>query len=63
MFKFKDGKPDEVISARNIKYCESKSCKTKTAITNGKGAVFSRKCATCAPICFEPTQSANDISF
>lgn len=41
MFKFKDGKPDEVISARNIKYCESKSCKTKIAITQMERALYS----------------------
>ena len=63
MCKSKDRKPHEKISARNIKRCESKRCKTKSALTNGEVAVFSRKSAACAHLSFKYAQAANDSVF
>ena len=63
MCKSKDRKPHEKLSARNIKRCESKRCKTKSALINGKVVVFSRKSAACAQVSFKSAQAANDSVF
>ena len=63
MCKSKDRKPNKKISARNIKRCESKRCKTKSALINGKVVVFSRKSAAGAQVSFKSAQAANDSVF
>ena len=63
MFKSKDRKPYKVISAHNIKCCESKSCEAKSALTSEEAALFSRKSALCTPVSFRSAQAANDTSF
>lgn len=63
MFKSKDRKSHEVISARNVKRCESKRCKIKSALINGKVVVFSRKSAACTQVSFKSAQAANDSVF